>query len=122
MSLIVALIVVSVSGKIEGKTWSVPSGAPTIQAAVDSCAVDGDAIVIAAGVYHQGSIVVDGKNISIDQSGGPATIIAPSMGVGTFIKYKNTTAGALRSVIIRDFGTAVAIDNASGMVSSSGEK
>ncbi len=79
--IVAALIAVSLSGEIEGKTWKVPLDASTIQAAVDSCAASGDAIAIAVGVYHEGSIVVDGKNISINQSGsGTVTVIAPSIG------------------------------------------
>jgi hypothetical protein len=111
--LVAALIVVSLSGSIEGKTWNVPAGAPTIQAAVDSCAASGDAISIAAGTYHQGSVVVDGKSISIDQAGGQVTIVAPSIGIGTFITFRNTTGGALRSLVIRGFATGVAVENAS---------
>jgi hypothetical protein len=116
MLLVAALIAVSVSGKIEGKTWNVPSGVSTIQAAVDSCAASGDIIAIAAGVYHEGSILVDGKNISIDQSGAQVTVIAPSAGIGTFITIKNATGGSLRSLVIRGFGTAIAVENASPTV------
>jgi hypothetical protein len=116
MLLVATLIAVSASGRIEGKTWNVPVGAPTIQAAVDSCAVSGDAIQITGGVYHEGSIVVNGKNISIDQIGGQVIVIAPSIGIGTCFTIRNATAGALRSLVIRGFGTAIAIENASPTV------
>jgi hypothetical protein len=111
--LVAALIALSVPGKVEGKTWNVPAGAPTIQAAVDSCAASGDIIAIAAGVYHEGSILVNGKNISIDQSGGQVTVIAPSIGIGTCFTIRNATAGSLRSVVIRGFGTGLSVENAS---------
>ncbi len=115
--LVAALIAVSVPGRIEGKTWGVPFDAPTIQAAVDSCAASGDAIQIAGGVYHEGSILVDGKSISIDQiSGGQVTVVAPSAGIGTFITIRNAGGGALRSLVIRNFGTAIAVENASPVV------
>jgi hypothetical protein len=116
MLLVATLIAVSISGRIEGKTWIVPSGVSTIQAAVDSCAVSGDAIQITGGVYHEGSIVVNGKNISIDQSGGQVTVIAPSVGIGTCFTFRNGSGGALRSLVIRGFGTAIAIENASPTV------
>jgi hypothetical protein len=110
--LVAALCVFIVSGNVQGTTWRVPLDAPTIQAAVDSCATSGDAIMVAGGVYHEGSIVVDGKNISIDQS-AQVTVVAPSIGIGTFITFRNATGGALRSLSIRGFGTAVAVENAS---------
>jgi len=114
MSLVAALIAISLSGKVEGKTWSVPADAATIQAAVNLCAASGDAIAIAVGVYHEGSIVIDGKNISINQSGsGTVTIIAPSIGIGTCFTFRNTTGGTLWSLVIRGFGTAIAVENAS---------
>jgi len=116
MLLVATLIAVSASGRIEGKTWTVPSGVSTIQAAVDSCAASGDVIAIEVGVYHEGSIVVNGKNISIDQSGGQVTVIAPSNGIGTCFTFRNGSVGALRSLIIRNFGTAIAIENASPTV------
>jgi len=112
--IVAALIAVSLSGEIEGKTWKVPLDASTIQAAVDSCAASGDAIAIAVGVYHEGSIVVDGKNISINQSGsGTVTVIAPSIGIGTCFTIRNATGGSLWSLVIRDFGTGIAVENAS---------
>ena len=116
--LVAALIAVSVSGKIEGKTWYVPAGAPTIQAAVDSCAVSGDAIAIAGGVYHEGSILVNGKSISINQSGGPVTIISPSAGIGTCFTIRNTTGtgSLIMSLVIRGFGTAISVENASATI------
>lgn len=112
MLLVAALIVVSVSGKVEGKIWSVPAGAPTIQAAVDSCAATGDLIQITGGVYHEGSILVDGKNITINQN-GQVTIIAPSIGIGTCFAIRNTTGGSIMFLAIRGFGTAIAVENAS---------
>jgi len=115
--LVAALIAVSVSGRIEGKTWTVPANAATIQAAVDSCAASGDAIAIVGGVYHEGSIVVNGKNIAIDVlTGAQVTVIAPSIGIGTCFTIRNATAGSLRSLVIRGFGTAIAIENASPTV------
>jgi hypothetical protein len=116
MLLVAALIAVSICGKIEGKTWNVPAGAPTIQAAVDSCAASGDIISIAGGVYHEGSILVNGKNISIDQSGGQVTVVAPSIGIGTCFTFRSATGGALKSLVIRGFGTAIAVENASPAV------
>lgn len=114
MLLVATLILASVRGSVEGKTWYVPSIAPTIKAAVDSCAVSGDAISITGGVYHEGSIVVDGKSISIGPYNSAAvTVIAPSPGIGAGFVFRNTSGGSLMSLIVRDFGTAVAVENAS---------
>ncbi len=112
---VAALILASVPGITEGKTWYVPSGVPTIRAAVDSCAASGDAISITGGVYREGSIVVDGKNISITQN-GQVTVVAPSAGIGTCIVYRNGSTGSLWSLVIRNFDTAVAVENASPSV------
>jgi hypothetical protein len=111
--LVAALIAVSASGRIEGKIWTVPVNVSTIKAAVDSCAASGDIINITAGVYHEGSIVVNGKNISINQVGGQVTVIAPSIGIGTCFTIRNATGGTLWSLVIRGFGTAIAVENAS---------
>jgi len=108
-----ALIAVSLSGNVEGRTWNVPADVPTIQAAVDSCAVSGDAIYVAAGTYHEGSIVVDGKSISINQSAGQVTVVAPSAGSGTCITYRNGSGGQLMGFIMRNFDTAIAVEGAS---------
>jgi len=116
MLLVATLIAVSISGRIEGKTWNVPANAPTIKAAVDSCAASGDIIQITVGIYHEGSIVVNGKNISIDQIEGQVTVLAPSAGIGTCFTFRNGTGGSLRSIVIRGFGTAIAIENASPAV------
>jgi len=116
MLLVATLIAVSISGRIEGKTWNVPANAPTIKAAVDSCAASGDIIQITGGIYHEGSIVVNGKNISIDQIEGQVTVLAPSAGIGTCFTFRNGTGGSLRSIVIRGFGTAIAIENASPAV------
>jgi len=115
MLIVATLFTLSISGRIEGKTWNVPADAPTIQAAVDSCAASGDAIYIVGGVYHEGSILVNGKNISINQSGGQVTIIAPSAGIGTCFTIRNTsgTGGLIMSLVIRGFGTAISVENAS---------
>jgi hypothetical protein len=116
MLLVAALLAVSISGRIEGKTWNVPTNAPTIQAAIDSCAASGDIIQITGGVYHEGSILVNGKSISIDQTGGQVTVIAPSIGIGTCFTFRSATGGALKSLVIRGFGTAIAVENASPAV------
>ncbi len=114
MLLVATLILASAPGITEGKTWIVPSMAPTIKAAVDSCAVSGDAISITGGVYHEGSIVVDGKNISISPAASATVIvIAPSAGIGTGFVFRNTSGGSIISLIVREFGTAVAVENAS---------
>ena len=114
--IVATLIAVSLSGTVEAKIWYVPSDAPSLQAAIDSCAASGDAIMAMAGVYHEGSIVVDGKSISIDQAGGQVTVIAPAVGGEKFLTFRNGSGGLLRSFIIRGFGTAVVIENASPSV------
>lgn len=102
----------------ETKTWNVyPNGSgstPTIQSAVDS-AISGDVILIAAGVYHQGNIVIDGKILTIDQS-PQAYILAPSSGNGTGITIRNVLEFTLNSLTFRGFETAVALENASGFI------
>jgi len=104
----------------EAKTWNVyPNGSgstPTIQSAVDS-AVSGDVILIAAGVYHQGNIVIDGKMLMIDQN-PQAYLLAPSSGNGTGITIRNVPVPGftLNSLTFRGFETAVALENASGFI------
>ena len=112
---IATVVAVIASGMVEGKTWNVPADVSTIKAAVDSCAASGDIISISGGIYHEGSIVVDGKNISINQS-GQVTVIAPSIGIGTCFAIRNATGGSLSSLIIRGFGTAIAVENASPVI------
>ena len=106
----------------EAKTWNVyPNGSgstPTIQSAVDS-AISGDVILIAAGTYHEGSIVIDGKNnLMIDQLNPQAYIVAPSAGNGTCITVRNVPTFTLNSLTFRGFETAVAVENASPLIQS----
>jgi len=115
--LVAALILASAPGMTEGKTWYVPSGVPTIKAAVDSCKASGDAISITGGVYREGSIVIDGKSISITQN-GQVTVIAPVAGTGTFITYRNGSAGQLWSLVIRNFDTAIAVEGGSPSITA----
>lgn len=112
------LAVTMTAFRAEAETWHVyPDGSgntPTIQSAVDS-AISGDVILVAAGVYHQGDIVIDGKVLTIDQN-PQAYLLAPSFGNGTGITIRNVSGFTLNSLTFRGFETAVALENASGFI------
>jgi len=101
------------------KTWSVypnHSGpTPTIQSAIDSCAVSGDNIIVYAGIHYEGNIVSDGKSITIDQS-GQAYIHSPTPGSGTGITIRNASSFTISSLAFRNFGTAVAVESANPLI------
>lgn len=101
------------------KTWYVyadHSGVnPTIQSAIDSCAVSGDIIIIQGGVYHEGDIVSNGKNITIDQN-GQVYLHAPSQGTGVGITIRNASAFTISSLAFRNFETALAAEDANPLI------
>jgi hypothetical protein len=102
----------------KAKTWYVyPNGSgstPTIQSAVDS-AVSGDNILISAGTYYQGNIVIDGKILTIDQN-PQAYLVSPSAGNGTGMTIRNVAGFTLNSLTFRGFETAVAVENAAASI------
>jgi len=112
-----ALIIACTAMGAGAETWYVlPDGSgrtPTIQSAVDSAAASGDAIMIKGGVYYQGGIIVDGKNIMIDQYEGQVYLIAPSAGTGACFTIRDGAAGEINSLAIRGFDTAIAVENGS---------
>lgn len=91
------IIVILAASIVCAKNWTVrPDGsgsAPTIQAAVDSCAVSGDAILVYNGIYYEENIVVDGKDIFISYSDGVPYVTAPAPGSGTGFTLRNVTSG-----------------------------
>lgn len=118
-TIFIIVAVVLAAGGLQARTWNVnPQGtgdAPTIQAAVDS-AKSGDFIVLAAGTYFEENILVDGKNISISQS-GKAILSAPVQGTGTGITLRNVSAaGSLTSLSFSGYHTGLSIENSSVMV------
>lgn len=118
----ILLAAMACAGETGARTWYVyPGGAggdaPTIQAAVDSAAASGDKILLKGGVYREGGIVVDGKNVAIDQFDGQAYLHAPAPGTGVCVTARNVGSGfALNAVAFRGFETAIALENASGYV------
>jgi hypothetical protein len=108
-----------IAGGIQARTWNVnPLGtgdAPTVQAAVDSAA-SGDFIILAAGTYREGDILVDGKDITIGQS-GKAVLSAPLLGAGVGITLRSvSSAGSLMSLTFIGYHTAVSLENSSASV------
>jgi hypothetical protein len=100
-------------------SWTVrPDGsgdAPTIQAAIDSASA-GDGIVVFGGFYHEEDLLVDGKDIFFQYSGGTPVIISSSYRSGTGITFRNVGGNAnLLGFEFREFATGVSIENGSGM-------
>ncbi len=115
-SILIVMAVLAAAGGLQARTWNVnllgTGDAPTIQAAVDS-AQSGDVVMLAAGTYHEVNILVDGKNISISES-GRAFLVAPVQGVGTGITFRNVSAsGSLSSLSFSGYHTGISIENSS---------
>ncbi len=95
------LAVFTMLGPVWGATLVVPTGHPTIQAAV-TAAVGGDTVKISPGVYFENVTVPAGKDgLKIIGSGAASTIVdglplAPfGSGPGFFIESNNVTVSAL---------------------------
>jgi hypothetical protein len=122
-ALFVALIIVAAAAVDAGaKNWYVYANGsgvtPTIQSAVDSSAVSGDAVLIQKGTYHESAIVVDGKNVAISQFEGQVYLISPSAGSGTCLTFRNATAFMIDGILFRGYETGIAVESASGIVQS----
>jgi hypothetical protein len=113
------VLIVAASG-VQATTWTLKADGtgswPTIQAAVDA-SVSGDVIILEAGVYHEADIIIDGKNLVIDQTAGRARLMAPVPGTGTAMTIRNVTAAfTLNSLTFRGYETAVVIEDGSPFV------
>jgi hypothetical protein len=117
--LIVLMILSLASGAAFPATWTVRAdgsgSAPTIQAAIDSAST-GDGVIVFGGVYHEDGILVDGKDLFIQYSGGTAVVVSSSYRSGTGMTFRNTGAGAsLLGFEFREFDRGVSIENGEGM-------
>lgn len=119
--IITTVLMLAVSaGAAHSKIWRLnPAGtgdAPTIQAAVGAAA-SGDAILLEPGVYYEKDILIDGKNLAIDQTGSKAVLVSPTPGSGVGFTIRNVTAAfTLNSITFRGFGTAVSVESGSPYV------
>lgn len=113
----VCLSIIFTASLVFAKNWTVrPDGsgsAPTIQAAVDSCALSGDVILIYSGTYNEENIIVDGKDIFVSGSGVPY-LKAPSPGSGAGFILRNVTSGFnVFGIAFADFDAAIVIEDGS---------
>lgn len=76
------------------RTWRVPADAPTIGAALDSAAA-GDTVLVEAGTYNEGGLVVD-KNLVIMSEDGPAATIIDAQNTRTSVFTLNAVASNAR--------------------------
>jgi Dockerin type I domain len=74
-----AVVLASAAAPCSGADLFVPKQYPTIQAAIDA-AVDGDVIVIAAGIYRE-SVSIQGKTLSLVGAGAASTFV-DGLGLG----------------------------------------
>jgi hypothetical protein len=118
-SLTVLLALLTAVTGASAANWTVrPDGsgdAPTIQAAIDSASA-GDGIIVFGGYYHEDDLLVDGKDIFFQYSGGTPVIVSSSYRSGTGITFRNVGGGAnLLGFEFREFGTGILVENGSGM-------
>ena len=118
-AILIIVAVMAAAGGLQARTWNVnPLGtgdAPTIQAAIDSSR-SGDVVLLALGTYHEVNLLVDGKNISISQS-GRAVLIAPVQDTGTGITFRNVSGSAsVYGLTFVGYHTGVSIESGSVFV------
>lgn len=94
-----AAVCVFVSPLVSAAVLHVPTGYPTVQAAVDAAAASGDTIRVAQGDYPE-DVVVDSKDLAVIGAGEGITQIS-SMYLTTVPGYENPSGG-----LFRDFSLA----------------
>jgi len=117
--ILVGIFYLFLSPSLLARSWVVkPDGsgdAPTISAAIDSCS-SGDIIEVDGGIYHEGNLVVDGKDISISKGSGISIIVSPSYGTMTGITFRNTAGSSLVGITLRGFDIAILLEDSSPSV------
>ncbi len=101
---LVTALLITLAGqeKALGRDWLVPSQAPTIQSAVDSC-VSGDVVVVAPGIYTDCThlngnnvphIAILQPGVSLrGETGDPADVVLDAGRQGRCIEIRNCAAG-----------------------------
>jgi len=117
---IVSIVLLVAGSGPNARTWRLNANgtgdAPTIQAAVN-LAAPGDGILLEPGVYRETDILIDGKNITIDQTAASAVLVPPTPGSGTAMIIRNVTAAfQLNSLTFRGYQTGVSVESGSPFV------
>ena len=89
--------------------------APTIQAAID-IALSGDVIVVWGGYYSEDDLLVDGKDIYLQNLNGIPVIISSSYRQGTGITFRDVGMSSnLLGFEFREFARGISIENCAGI-------
>jgi len=112
MGVLASLALVLATPAPAGDVWKVPSGTPTIQAALNAAA-PGDEIVVAPGVYHE-HLNFHGKDVVLRSLAGPQVTILEGDGLDTVVLFEG---GETNGAVLRGFtltggqGTGVPFSN-----------
>ncbi len=115
LSIVIFTITLFWEGQAQARDWYVPSEAPTVQAAIDSC-VTGDVIVLAPGVYddctnpngnnvlHIG-VLISGVSIR-GESGDPQDVILDAGSAGRCLEMRNLSGDVVIEAVTLRRGKA----------------
>ena len=117
VSFIVAILAPA-AGTTTYEVWPDGRGShPTIQSAVNACAVSGDAVALHGGVYHETGIIVSGKSVAMaEYTGEQAFMMAPTPLSGTCVTFNNSSSFTIGSIVFRGYDTGIAVESSSGTV------